>query len=363
MLDALKSLFENNVISEEIRADIEKAWNSRVQENREQLTSQLREEFAQKYDHDKQVMIEAVDKMISDRLSSEIQEFTEDRKSLAEAKAKYVIAMREHSDMLKGFVVESLAKEVKELYEDQKLMAENFEKLEEFVVSALAKEIADFYNDKKDLAETKVRLVKEAKEQFAQIKSKFVKHSVGLVEGIVTHNLSKEISQLKEDIDRARENDFGRRIFEAFNTEYQHSLINEKSETSKLLKVIADKEKRISEANQTILKAQKIIENKNQEITRAKDLAERREIMSELLSPLPTEQKTIMAELLESVQTAKLRVNYDKYLPAVTSGKAPEKKKALVEGKEFTGNKETQSISSAKGHGEVIDIRRLAGLK
>lgn len=363
MLDALKSLFENNVISEDIRADIEEAWNSRVQENREQVTAQLREEFAQKYDHDKQIMIEAVEKMISDRLSSEIQEFTEDRKGLAEAKAKYVIAIREHSDMLKGFVVESLAKEVRELYEDQKLMAENFEKLEEFVVSSLAKEIADFYNDKKDLAETKVRLVKEAKEQFAQLKSKFVKHSVGLVEGILTQNLSKEISQLKEDIDRARENDFGRRIFEAFNTEYQHSLLNEKSETSKLLKVVAEKDKKISEAKKVIAKAQQLIESKNQEIVRAKELAERKEIMNELLGPLPNEHKSIMKELLESVQTAKLRVNFDKYLPAVASGKAPEKKKALVEGTEFTGNKETQSISSAKGHGEVIDIRRLAGLK
>jgi hypothetical protein len=69
-----------------------------------------------------------------------------------------------------------------------------------------------------------------------------------------------------------------------------------------------------------------------------------------------------MGELLESVQTGKLRVNYDKYLPAVLSGKTPERRKALVEGKEITGNKETHSIS-AKGQGEVIDIRRLAGLK
>lgn len=363
MLDALKSLFENNVISEEIRGEIESAWNFRIQENREQVTAQLREEFAQKYDHDKNVMIEAIDKMVKDRLSSEIQEFTEDRKGLAEAKAKYVIAMREHSDILKGFVVESLAKEVKELYDDQRLMAENFENLEKFIVSALSKEIADFYNDKKDLAETKVRLVKEAKEQFIQLKNKFIKHSAGLVEGIVTKKLTSEIVQLKEDIDRARENDFGRRIFEAFNTEYQHSLLNEKSETSKLLKVVAEKDRAISEAKKVIFKAKKLIENKNQEISRVNDLSNRREIMNELLGPLPTEQKSIMKELLESVQTAKLRVNFDKYLPAVISGKAPEKRKALVEGKEFTGNKETQSISSAKGHGEVIDIRRLAGLK
>ena len=61
MLDALKSLFENNVVSEEIRADIETAWNSKIQENRELVTQQLREEFAQKYEHDKDAMVEAVE--------------------------------------------------------------------------------------------------------------------------------------------------------------------------------------------------------------------------------------------------------------------------------------------------------------
>jgi len=58
MLDALKQLFENNVISEEIKASIEAAWEARIVENREQVAEQLREEFAQKYEHDKQTMVE-----------------------------------------------------------------------------------------------------------------------------------------------------------------------------------------------------------------------------------------------------------------------------------------------------------------
>ena len=37
MLDALKQLFENNVISEEIKASIEAAWDSRINENKEQV--------------------------------------------------------------------------------------------------------------------------------------------------------------------------------------------------------------------------------------------------------------------------------------------------------------------------------------
>jgi hypothetical protein len=72
-----------------------------------------------------------------------------------------------------------------------------------------------------------------------------------------------------------------------------------------------------------------------------------------------------MGELLESVQTEKLRVAYDKYLPAVMNGGTPVKKsQALTEGKEITGDKQqAQSISGEEKTAEIFDIRRLAGLK
>ena len=63
-MDALKTLFENDVVSEEVRNEIEEAWNSKIKENKQQVTAELREEFAQKYEHDKQNMIEAVDTML-----------------------------------------------------------------------------------------------------------------------------------------------------------------------------------------------------------------------------------------------------------------------------------------------------------
>ena len=147
MLEALKSLFENNAISEEIRADIQKAWDTQIAENKLNVTAELREEFAQKYEHDKATMVEAIDKMVTEKLSEEISEFAEDRKQLAEARAKYAVAMRENADLLKGFVFEQLKKEVGELHEDQKTMSDKFGKLEEFVVEALAKEIAEFHED------------------------------------------------------------------------------------------------------------------------------------------------------------------------------------------------------------------------
>jgi hypothetical protein len=70
-----------------------------------------------------------------------------------------------------------------------------------------------------------------------------------------------------------------------------------------------------------------------------------------------------MGELLESVQTEKLRAAFDKYIPSVMNGGAPAKK-ALTEAKEITGNKQAQSISGQEERtAEIFDIRRLAGLK
>lgn len=362
MLEALKSLFENNVVSEDVRAEIESAWEKRIVENREQVTQQLREEFAQRYEHDKALMVEAVDRMLGDQLREEIAQFVEDRKQLAEAKAKVMMKAKKDAQTMKEFVVRQLATEVKDLHEDQKQMAEKFIKLEQFVVEALAQEIAEFHTDKQELAETKVRLVREGREAFGKVKEQFIKRAAGLVESAVEQTLTKEISQLKEDIEAARRNDFGRKLFEAFANEYQTSYLNERSETSKLLKVIDMKELAIAEAKAEVDQVKALAESKERQIKALVESKERQEVMSELLAPLARDQKVIMTELLESVQTPKLRTSFEKYLPAVVAGKTPQTRKALVEAKEVTGNKIPNSTSSSENDHNIIDIRRLAGL-
>ena len=364
MLDALKQLFENNVISEEIKASIEAAWDARINENKEQVAQQLREEFAQKYEHDKQTMVEAVDRMITDNLTQELVEFADDRKQLAEMKVKYAKKMKADTAVMKEFVTRQLASEVAELHEDQVVMANKFGKLEQFVVEALAEEIAEFYKDKQDLAETKVRLVREGREQLGKVKQQFVQRAAKMVESVVTHGLKTEITSLKEDIEAARRADFGRKLFEAFASEYQASYLNEKSETAKLLKVIDMKTVAVQEASKAIEEAQTIVESKEAEITALKEAQTRKQIMNELLAPLNSEQRDIMGELMESVKTTKLNESFEKYLPAVIAGKAPQKKQALVEAKEITGNKDiSNSKRSSEGDSNIVDIRRLAGLK
>lgn len=362
MLEALKSLFENNVVSEDVRAELESAWEKRIVENRDQVTQQLREEFAQRYEHDKSLMVEAVDRMLGDQLREEISQFVEDRKQLAEAKAKVMVKAKKDAQTMKEFIVRQLANEVKDLHEDQKQMVTKFTKLEQFVVEALAQEIAEFHTDKQEIAETKVRLVREGREAFGKVKEQFIKRAAGLVESAVEQTLSKEIGQLKEDIEAARRNDFGRKLFEAFANEYQTSYLSERSETSKLLKVIDLKELEVAQAKHAVAEAKQLAESKEQQIKALVESKRRQEVMSELLAPLAREQKAIMTELLESVQTAKLQDSFGKYLPAVVAGDAPQKRKALVEAKEVTGNKIPNSISSSENDSNIIAIRRLAGL-
>jgi hypothetical protein len=364
MLDALKQLFENNVISEEIQESIQAAWEAKLTENRDQVAKQLREEFAQKYEHDKGTMIEAVDRMISEQLSAEIVEFADDRAQLAEMKVKLAKEKKKTAEVMKEFVTRQLAAEVRELHEDQMTMVSKFGKLEQFVVEALAQEITEFMQDKKDLAETKVRLVREGRQEIKKVKQQFVERAAKMVDQVVTQNLSSELHSLKEDIEAARRQDFGRKLFEAFASEYQASYLNEKSETAKLLKVIDLKDHAMQEAAQAVVQAEQLLESKQAEIRALEESKARKEIMSELLSPLNSEQKEIMKELMESVKTTKLNESFEKYLPSVLNGKAPQKKQALVEAKEITGNKViSNNPRRSEDDSNIVDIRKLAGLK
>ena len=363
MLDALKSLFENEALSEDVRAELQEAWEAKVQENRKAATAELREEFAQKYEHDKATMVEAIDQMLSERLAEEIQEFAEDRQQLAEAKAKYAVAMREHSDLMKSFVVDQLQNEIMELHADKKAMAESYAKLEEFVVEALAGEIAEFHEDKKDLAETKVRLVREAKEHFAKVKTNFIERSAQAVSETVDKALRSEITQLKEDIDEARENDFGRKLFEAFANEYTNSYLNENSETHKLLKVVSAKDKQLAEAKSAAEKAIKLAESQQRENKALMEATKRERTINSLIAPLNKDQKEIMTDLLESVQTDRLQKSFDKYLPSVIDGNTPAKRKAVItEATEITGNRKEEKMTTKAGDSNVLELRRLAGL-
>ena len=368
MLDAIKPLLEGGIVNEDTAKAINEAWESKLNEAREEVRAQLREEFAQKYEHDKNVMVEALDKMVTEGLSQEIAEFNDERKQMNGDRVKAQHQLRENIRKFNEFMVSKLADELRELRQDRKIQTESRGKLEKFVVHNLAREIKEFETDKRAVVEAKVKLVAEAKQELARLKAKFVAESAKKVGAAIGTQLKGEISQLKEDIKLARENQFGRRLFEAFAAEYSVTHMNEKSETRKLLAVLADKDNKLAESTKALQKAQQIVEGKDREVRLIKEANLRERTLGELLGTLNEEKAEVMKNLLESVQTPKLKAAFEKYLPAVLNhGKAAAKqpaKQQLAESREVITGDKTASKAVHEGEDEdnLIAFKRLAGL-
>ena len=365
MLDAIKPLLDSDLITEETRQEINEAWEAKLVEAREQARAELREEFAQRYEHDKTVMVEALDRMVTDGLSAEIQTLAAEKAQLVEDRVKFQRKMNESAAKFNNFMVTKLAEEISELRKDRKQHNEGLEKLEGFIVHALAREIQEFATDKRDVVETKVRLVREARSQLEALKARFVTESAQKMSQAVSRHLKAELGQLQEDIKVARENNFGRRIFEAYASEFGATYLNEKAEVRKLHNTIAQKDAKLSEAIKLIKNAKVLNESKEREIRMIKESTQRANVMDELLSPLNKEKQDVMRNLLESVQTSRLKNAFEKYLPAVLTDRSVKAPKVITESvSTVTGDKSARSQfeDDSADHSNVIDIKRLAGL-
>ena len=354
MLDVIKQLLDKDLVTEETRVSIEEAWESKLAEVKEEAKTEVREEFAKRYEHDKSQMVEAMDRMMTEGLQKEIAEFVEDRKQLAAERVSYKTAIAPHKEMLTKFVKESLAKEMKELHAERKTMAEQVATLEAFVTKALAKELNEFNADKQAVVETRVKLVKEAKAKFAEIRSAFISKAAKIVESTVAENITKEMTQFKEDIKTARENNFGRKIFEAYASEYLSSYLNETSEVRKM-------QKQLDEAQAKITENEKLLESTTIEKKKVEAEYKRDRVLSEMLQPLSGEKREVMSNLLETVQTDKLQTAFNKYLPHVM--KDAKRASIISESKtETTGDR--QAKPQAKETTEEVNyFRKLAGIK
>lgn len=366
MFDAIKPLLESGLINEDVGRELNEAWESKLNEAREQVRVELREEFAQRYEHDRIVMVEALDKMVTESLTTEISEFQSERQAMNEDRVQAKQQLRENAVKFNNFMVTKLAEEIKELRSERKLQMESQSKLEQFIVHALAREIKEFTQDKKAVVEAKVKLVAEGRKQLTALKARFVSESAKRLNTVVTSHLKGELGQLKEDIKVARENNFGRRIFESFASEFSVTHLNDKAETRKLMNALQLKDQQLAESIKVIGQSKKLIESKEREVRVIKESNQREKMMSDLLAPLNEEKANVMKDLLESVQTPKLQATFDKYLPAVLNSGAERKstKTTLRESvKEVTGDKsaKTQEVDMEQ-RDNVIDIKRLAGL-
>jgi len=364
MAHAIEQLLSSEVLSEEVKTTLSEAWESKLSEAREEITVELREEFANRYEADKDQMVEALDAMLTDTLKTELTEFAQDKNEAVKAKVLYQKQISEHAKLLDGFVMETLKKEIQELRDDRKLQEGNFVKLEDFVMEQLTTELNEFHQDKKDVLEEKVKLVKEGKKMIAEAKAKFISKASTKLAGIVESTLTTELGVLKEDIQKAKENNFGRKIFETFAAEFMSSNLADGTQVSNLAQEVENMKKQIAESESLLAEKDGKIMKAEKKADRIAEATERAQVLAELLSPLAKDKRELMGNLLESVATTKLKVSYNKYLPTVLNEtvKTTTKAKTLNESQktEITGNKAKTQDTDVDA--EIINLRKLAGI-
>lgn len=349
---------------------IQEAWQAKLTEAKAQIAAELREEFSQRFEHDKGVLVESMDSFLTTHIKQEIQELAEDKNKLIAERVQYKKKAKEAASMLERFVVETLKTEISELREDKKSMHTKFGKLETFVLEQLAGEIRDFHNDKKALAETRVKLVRQGKAELHEAKEKFIRRAAKLVENTIDKSLRQELNTLKQDIVEAKNNEFGRKIFEAFQSEFTTSHLNEGTMVAKLSKKLAE-QKSVNESLQEQVNTKaKLVESAQTKLRMSQDLAHRKEIMNEMMAPLNRDQRAVISELLESVDTKNLRSAFNKYLPAVLNEQTDKSKvrqnRPLNETARRvtkTGDKGTAQLNeSDESIIDLASIKKLAGL-
>jgi len=254
MDELLQKLLEADVLSEETKKDLESAFQTKLDE-----------------------AITAAKETAADDVRAELTE-------------QWVAQRDQLVDAVDSKVDDFLSREVEELKEDierfRDLEAEHAEKLVE-AKAAMADELKD------DLLE-----LVEKVDSFLEIR------------------LGKELEELQEDIDSHRQNDFGRRVFEAFADEFMVNYSDEESaeislrETQERLK---DVEAELTESEKARAEVERIIE------------------MKQILLPLSGRPKEVMEAILRTVPTEQLEEGYKTFIGRVIRESSEKENSVLAE--------------------------------
>lgn len=293
MDEILKKLLESELLSEDTKAQISEQWTTSV----EAFKSQVREE-------------------VSLVVRSELAE-------------QWIAERDELVTKVDGFVTEALIKEIAELKGD----IERFRDLE---------------------AEYAEKLVEE-KHKLAEEVAAELDALVDKIDAFFEVRLRDELDELKEDLEVVKQNEFGRRIYEAFASTFAGAHVDEGSVTTKLRVA----EAKLADATKALQESE---EKRNQVLRETK--------LERLLAPLSGKKREQMEMVLKNIETARLDESYKFFIgrilkedtapaAALNEGAAGSKKTTVVTG----DTAPVQPQSTTQLDEGLVRIQRLAGVK
>ena len=292
-------------------------------------------------------MDEILQKLLNSELLSE-EARAEISTQLTTAIEEYKTTVREDVTMaVRGEIAEQWANERDSLIEN----------VETFVAKKLEEEIEELRHDIerfRDLEAEYAEKIVEEKHAMAETLSEELDQLVDKMDAFFDLRLSEEFKELREDLEIVKQNEFGRKIFEAFATEFNGAHIDEDSIQSKLQAAVA----KLGDAESTIAK----LEESQAKLVRESKL-------EKILAPLNGKKREQMSFVLQNVETSRLEEAYNHFIgrvlkeeqsPAVSQEEAVQ---PLVESVVVTGDDAAPAAPAKQVVSEKYSqLRKLAGM-
>lgn len=400
MNDILKPLLESDLLSEDVKVQISEAFEAKIAEVRGEVEEELREEMANRFEHDRSALINAVSQMVEEALQAELAEFQADRQAVTEERVRLATQITENEaaskealakrlEVMESFILKHLNEEIKEFESDRKnlqeakanyetslvehtrasetKLANTIEALSQFVTENLHVEMAEFKKERQGLVEQRQRIVNEGKIKLEEARRDFINRAATLLEKQTNSWMKEEMTQLHEDIIASRKNAFGMKIFEQYASEFEAMFFSKNKIVRELQVQLEEAKAEASNASTLLESAKADAKEANKRVMIVEGAAQRSATLNELLGKLNGKARDTMAHLLEGVATENLNVAFSRYMPSVTStvSKQPTR---LVESKkvEVSGNRKPQiiqeSVETDKDDVDLLRIKRLSGI-
>ena len=369
-MSKLDKFLKESSLSEEAKQLIQEAWN----EEKQTVAAEMREEMKGRYQEDLSRLTEGLDKMMTTVISEEMTSVYSEKAKLVEDR----VTLRKTLGNFGSFANSVLAEEVKQMRNESKLVKESLGKFAGFSNRILAEELKDFHQEKRQLVETRVKLIAEGSQKINEARQSVIKRITETSAQYIAETTQRNLVELKGELREARQNMFGRKIFEAFATEFYSNQYKENSILRSLTESIKQKENEVIDVKMKLQESKAESEAAKKKMRIMEDTNARTAIISELVKPLTVQQKQIMESLLQATPTEKLKDDFSKYHKSVLKGTINESaanrsrpavntkaKNTLTEGKVVTGNRESM-INESELDSDDLDflksLERNAGI-
>lgn len=310
---SINSLLENGLLSAEVKASILEAWEGQCSEIREQVAAELREEFAKKYEYDRKQIVESMNDMMTDVLNEAKSEADKELNRIRDQRTKKAKIMESFVKQAKSILSEM----AKTQNEENRAAKKALKEFQTFAIKSLDSDVKELRNETRKLAESRVRVLEEGRVQIREAKEQFYKTATKNASKWIQESWKSEMSELKTQINEARQAKYGMKLFEAAMEDFRTYFFNENKEIRQLVESNKAREAEISNLKTIINEAKTEADSAQKKARLFEQRIQRQKKLDQALGHLPRDKRGLMEELLESVATDKLDGEIKKFLPMV----------------------------------------------